>query len=146
MAVRPNYYSPDKTYTLEDFVQMKITDDMTYYNFSIIEVIDGVQHTELNLIDEYIDELRAICVPVLLSDTEFAKYKNQPDLLAYDVYKSAQLDFAILAINDMYDPKEFTKRHIMLPTASGLVTFLNTVYSKESGYISQKRLDENIPD
>lgn len=144
MAARGSYYTPDKTFTLEDFVQMKVTDDMTYYNFSIIEVIDGVQHTELNLIDEYITELRAICVPVELSDTELARYKNQPDLLAYDVYKSTQLDFVILAINDMYDPKDFTKRHIILPTASGLVTFLNTVYSKESGYINQNRYEQNI--
>jgi hypothetical protein len=142
---RESYYSPAKTYTLEDFVQMKITDEMTYYNFSVIEVIDGVEHTELNILDEYIDELRSICVDVELSKVELNKYRHNPDLLAFDVYKSAQLDFVILAINDMYDPKEFDKAHILLPPASKLRRFLDIVYSKEAGYLNQSRIDNNIP-
>ena len=32
--------NPALTYTLDDFISMKISDDMTYYNFSILEVIN----------------------------------------------------------------------------------------------------------
>lgn len=137
-------YSPDKTYTLDDFISMKITDDMTYYNFSILEVIDGVEHLNINLVEEYIDELKSICVSLQLSNRELAKYRYNPDLLAYDVYGSIQLDFIILLLNDMYDPKEFNKTSIILPRASELNNFLNRVYSKEYGYIIQNRKDNNI--
>ena len=33
-------YNPATTYTLQDFIDMRNIDDMTYYNFSILEVIN----------------------------------------------------------------------------------------------------------
>lgn len=137
-------YAPDKTYTLEDFISMKITDDMTYYNFSILEVINGVEHLDINLVEEYIDELKELCISLQLSTAELSKYRYNPDKLAFDVYGSVQLDFVILLLNDMYDPKEFNKVSIILPRASDLKTFLNSVYSKEYGYILQNRKDNDI--
>ena len=41
--------NPALTYTLDDFISMQIYDDMTYYNFSILEVINGVEHVDSNL-------------------------------------------------------------------------------------------------
>ena len=72
------------------------------------------------------------------------KYKYNADLLAYDLYGSVQLDFVILLLNDMYDPKEFTKKNVILPHSSTLAKFLNDVYSKEEGYIQQNRADYGI--
>ena len=139
-----NRQDPALTYTLDDFVAMQIVDDMTYYNFSILEVIDKVEHLSINLIEEYLDELKQIAVSVKLSDEEFNKYKYNPDLLAYDLYKSVQLDFVILLLNDMYDPKEFAKKDLKLVYASNLSTFLSAVYSKEYGWIQQNRADNGI--
>lgn len=135
---------PARTYTLEDFVSSKTSDDLTYYNFSILELINGVEHLDKNLVEEYIDILISNCVTLELSNEEFARYKYAPDLLAYEVYGSVQLDFVILLINDMIDPKDFCKKIIKLPMASVLGAFLDGVYSKESGYIQQNRLDQNI--
>ena len=53
MATRQD---PALTYTLDDFVSMQIVDDMTYYNFSILEVIDKVEHLSINLVEEYLEE------------------------------------------------------------------------------------------
>jgi hypothetical protein len=136
--------TPSKTYTLEDFVSMKIVDDMTYYNFSIVEVINGVKHLDTNLVEQYLDVLKSVCSKVQLSDAEYRRYKYYPDLLANDIYGSVQLDFIILLLNDTFDPKEFTKKILYLPSASILKNFLNTVYSKESGYIEQNRNVMNL--
>lgn len=136
--------NPALTYTLDDYINMQISDDMTYYNFSIIEVVNGVEHLDKNLIEIYIDELKSQCTYVTLSEEEYNKYKYNPDLLAYDVYGSIQLDFVILLLNDIYDPKEFTKRKLLLPHSSILSKFLSDVYSKESKYIEQNRIDNNI--
>ena len=136
--------NPALTYTLDDFISMQISDDMTYYNFSILEVIDGVEHLDSNLVEIYLEELKSQCISVQFSEEELKKYKYNADLLAYNLYGSVQLDFVILLLNDMYDPKEFTKKNIILPHSSTLSKFLNDVYSKEAGYIQQNRADYGI--
>lgn len=135
---------PSTTYTLDDFIDMKFVDDMTYYKFSILENINGVHHLDHNLIEDYLPELNKICTEVHLNDEQYKRYKYRPDLLAYDLYKSIQLDFVILLINDMIDPKEFTKKVIKLPYASVLKKFLSTIYSSEQEYIQQNRAANNI--
>jgi hypothetical protein len=133
--------NPAQTYTLEEFINMKNTDGMTYNNFSIYEKIDGQNILELNVLDEYLDELVSICKVVKLTRKERNQYKYARDLLAYDVYGSVQLDFVILAVNDMIDPKDFNLKKLKLPTASNLSAFLNEVYTCNSSWISKNRYD-----
>lgn len=135
---------PSLTYTLDDFISMKMSDDMTYYNFSILEVVNNVEHLDINLVEEYADELKSQSVYVSLSDEEYKRYKYKPDLLAYDVYGSVQLDFVILILNDVYDPKEFTNKTIRMVQASLLNVFLSSVYGKEYGWVQQNRSDYNL--
>ena len=79
-----------------------------------------------------------------LSNEEMSRYRYNPDLLAYDIYGSVQLDFVILLLNDMIDPKDFDRRKLKLPYASSLSIFLNTLYSKESNYINENRANNNL--
>lgn len=132
--------NPATTTTLEDFIEMRSIDEMTYYNFSILEVINGVEHLNHNLIEDYLEELKSACITVDLTLDQYKKYKYFPDLLSYDVYGSVQLDFIIMLLNDCIDPKEFDKKTVILPYASVLASFLNTVYSKEQLYIEENRL------
>ena len=132
--------NPATTTTLEDFIEMRSIDEMTYYNFSILEVINGVEHLNHNLIEDYLEELKSTCVTVDLTLDQYKKYKYFPDLLSYDVYGSVQLDFIIMLLNDCIDPKEFDKKTVILPYASVLASFLNTVYSKEQLYIEENRV------
>jgi hypothetical protein len=137
--------SPALTYTLEDFIDMKYLDETTFYNFSILEKYegyDGVEHLDHNLIEDYLDLLET--VDAELDDQQFKRYKYKPDLLAYEVYGSTQLDFIILMINDMCDPKEFNRKKIKLPYASTLFEFLDLVYATNSNYIEDNRERYNI--
>lgn len=133
---------PAVTFNVDDFISMKISDQLTYYNFSILEKNKGVEHLDFNLIDSYIDLLNT--EKITFTDEQFRKYKYHPDILAYDVYGSVQLDFIILALNDMCDPKEFNRKTIYLPYASELKTFLDDVYSANSTLINQNRSSQNI--
>lgn len=137
-------HDPSLTYTLEDFISMQISDDMTYYNFSILEVIDGVEHLDHNIVEDYIDELSKSCITVEFTQDEYKKYRYYPDLLSYDLYKTVQLDFIIMMLNDMIDPKEFDIKRVKLPYASTLSAFLNRVYSKESNYINSNRSENGL--
>lgn len=145
-STRDQYSDPTLTYTIEDFIQHKVADDMTYRNFSILGKIDDVEHVDYNLIEEYITELQSLCVTATFSDEEYRKYKYAPDRLAYDLYGSIQLDFIILLINGISDPKEFNMRTVKLPYASVLSSFLSEVYSKDQEYINENRYEYDITD
>lgn len=123
---------------------MKYTDEITFRNYSILEVINDIELLDHNLVEDYLSELSSICVSVPLTDEEYKKYKYAPDLLAYDVYGSVQLDFVIMYANNIIDPKEFNFKTIKLPYASALKTFLASVYNVNSGYLEQNREDNNI--
>ena len=135
---------PSITYTLDQFINMKYSDESTYYNFSIIEVVDGLQLLDHNIVEDYLAELESLCQLCELDAEQYKKYKYSPDLLAYDVYGSVQLDFIILMVNDMIDPKEFDLKAVKLPYASKLKAFLSAVYNTESNYISQNRADNGL--
>jgi hypothetical protein len=142
MATYNNYMSDAaQTYTLDQFILMKSTDDMTYNNFSIYGVIDGQKILESNLVDEYLTELAKLSNVVQLNTDEYKRYKYSPDLLAYDVYGSTQLDFVVLAANDMIDPKDFNLKRLKLPTVSAMKLFLNEVYNANSNWLSKNRYD-----
>ena len=132
------------THTLEEFVSRRFDDQITYRNLSILEVVNGEEWTDNNLITEYLPELQSICVDVQLSPDQYRKYKYCPDLLAYDVYGSTQLDFIILKANDMIDPKEFNLRTIKLPYRAVLNKILSDIYNANGGYIDQNRSDLKI--
>lgn len=136
--------NPATTHTLDEFISMRYSDDMTFRNFAILEVVNGIEFLDHNLIDDYLDELESICISCPLDLDQQKKYKYAPDLLAYDVYGSTQLDFVILAANGMVDPKEFVPKTIKLPYASALKSFLSSIYNTESGYIEQNRSDNNL--
>lgn len=145
VSTRRYISDPALTYTLDEFVKMQYTDELTYRNFSIIEInSNGIEIIDHNLIEDYLSELEDLCVNCVLDDEQYKKYKYCPDLLAYDIYGSVQLDFIILYANGMADPKEFTLKTIKLPYASRLKEFLNSVYNAESGYIQQNRTDNGL--
>ena len=143
-TIQVQKHDPALTYTLDDFISLQLSDELTYYNYSIIEVMDGVEHTSQNMMEEYIDELKKECLQVKLSDIELKRYKYHPDLLSHALYGTVQLDVIIMMLNDMIDPKDFTRSNIVLPYSSSLYNFLDDVISKEGLYISNNRAEQGL--
>ena len=129
--------NPATTYNIDDFIDAKVIDDLTFYNFSILEMFQDVEHLDHNLIEDYLDLLPT--EQLTLTNAELNRYRYKPDILSYDIYGSTQLDFVILLVNDMIDPKEFDRKKIRLPFASKLSEFLETVYRSNYEYIEQNR-------
>lgn len=137
---------PAETATLADFVSAGGNDDMIYRNFSIIEMNNGIELIDHCLIDDYLTELKKISTLVTgLTDRERIRYRYSPDLLAYDVYGSTQLDFIILAVNGIATPTEFTmKGNLYLPKNSVLKSFLSMVYNAETEYLNLNRSSQGL--
>ena len=130
------------TYTLEDFTKMQVSDQLTFRNFSTVAVVNGVELTDKNLVEDFLPELMKDALDVDLNNNEYVKYKYAPDLLAYDVYGSVQLDFIILYMNGIIDPKDFDFKTVKLVRASLLKQFLNKVYGSQK-YILENNKYEN---
>lgn len=134
--------NPALTYTLSDFISMGKQDEITYRNFSILRYDMKAEFAEQNILDYYLSELKKCCLNVTeFTEEEIAKYKYAPDMLAYDIYGSTQLDFIILLCNGIIDPKEFDfkRKSILLPKKSVLNEFLSKVYNSESNWLDINR-------
>jgi hypothetical protein len=127
---------PAHTYTLEDFVSFGRSDELTYPEFSVIRELNGVKFATYNIIDNYLDELKDVCLKISkdnITSSQIARYKYNPDLLAYDIYGTTQLDYIVMKCNGVIDPKEFDfhNKYLYLPKASVLQAFLSAVYNAD---------------
>ena len=139
-----NRSNPALVYTLSDFVDLAIKDETTYRKTSILEKIGNIEFVDHNLFDEYKDYIDRLSVETELTEEEFLRYKYAPDLLAYDFYGSVQLDYLILLMNGMIDPKEFCKKKIKLISTSTLQLLINEVMQTNAGYLEQNRENNDI--
>ena len=99
--------SADKTTTVQEFIAIRTADDVTYYNYSIVEYLNGFDMFITNLLYDYEDELQSVATYIKLNPREKAKYKYKPWLFAYDVYGSTEAQFIVMMLNGIIDPKEF---------------------------------------
>lgn len=139
-----NIQTPALTYTLEDFINMQGTDNFTYRNFSILEKINGIELLDHNLIEDYRAQINDICATCELDIDQYKKYRYFPDLLAYDIYGSTQLDFIILFCNDMIDPKDFDLKVVKLPYGNKLRDALSEIYNAEQYYLANNKFFNQI--
>ena len=130
-----------QTHTVEEFISRKFEDELTYRNLSIVDYADGIELIDRSLISEYLPLLEGACISYTFSTAEYRRYKYSPDLLSYDLYKTTQLDFLLMMLNDMIDPKDFNLKRLKLPTSTILKTMLNEIYSVNAGWISKNRYD-----
>lgn len=141
---------PEKTSSVEEFIEMGSADDITYHNFSILEKFtkeDGVdiEYAINNVIYNYMDEIKDKVVELELSDDDYAKYKYKPKLLSYDVYKTTEIYFIIMAINGICSVKDFTKKKLKMLYTQDLIELVNQIYAAEQNRINynRKHLDDS---
>ena len=150
LALGVNNY-PEKTATVEEFVELGSSDDITYYNFSILEKYRGedddasVEYSMSNIIYDYMDEIMERAVTLELTDDDYAKYKYRPKLLAYDIYQTTELYFVIMAINGICSIKDFTKKKLKMLYTSDMIELLNQIYAAEEERLkyNRKNLDDS---
>lgn len=139
----------EETYTVEDFIELgKDIDDIQYSKFAILskassDVENPILYAEHNVIYDYEEEFKKLSLNVEMTDTEFLKYRFKPKLLAYDLYGSTELYFALLFINGIYTIKDFDRRHIKLIKKSDMIELLEAIYNAESNYINSNRSSIN---
>ena len=128
---------PANTTTIAEFVRSGSTVSLDYDRFSFLETMhNGTVVSVLNVINDYIGELRNASVLVHLDDSEYRKYVYKPKLLCYDIYGNPELYFVILLMNDMADVKEFTKPTVKMLRKSDMSELLTLIYNAEKKAIA----------
>lgn len=121
--------NPEKSYTIEQFITFKDDDTASYNNLSFRDKYDNIIYPIKNIIDDYTDELNELLVDVVMSESEFLRYRYRPKLLAFDIYGNAELDFLILAMNGMCNMKEFDSKNIKLIKNKDLDSFITSIFN-----------------
>ena len=129
----------DKTYSVRDFIDMRSSDDITYYNYSILEYLNGFDMFVTNLLYDYEDELIEKSVTIKLTDKDKIKYRYKPYLFAYDIYGSTESAFIIMMLNGIIDPKEFNFDRVKAIKKSDLNSILGRIESVNFEYINNNR-------
>lgn len=134
---------PEKAATIEEFIEMGDTDEITYHNFSILVKCIGenssIEYSQDNILYDYVDELKEKSVLVSMTDNEYIKYKYKPKLLSYDIYGTTEMYFVIMVLNGICNIKDFSKRKVRLLKKSDMLDLLNQIYTAESDYIKYNR-------
>lgn len=123
-------FKPETTYTVEQFIDAGAAVTLTYQNLSFAENInDTLVAPIFNVIDDYLPELKTLCMTIEFTDEEFLKYAYKPKLLAYDIYKNTELFFVIMALNGICDIREFNKKKIKMLTVNQMNELLTFIYN-----------------
>jgi len=145
MAISRNIKA-DTTYTLQDFIDMRDSDEITYYNFSILEYLNGYDMFVTNLLYDYEDELLDLAISIKLTPIEKIKYRYKPYLLGFDLYGSQETKFIIMMLNGIIDPKEFDFDKVKVIYPNDLLDILSRISSVNETYMNNNRykLSEDI--
>lgn len=130
--------SPKDTYNIAEFVAAGEAVTLSYNNLSFLETMSSgnIDMPILNVINDYLPELKSLSVDVQLSDLEYAKYIYKPKLLCHDVYKNPELYFVILLINGICDVKEFTKQKLKMIKPDNLNEAITYIYNSNMEIIN----------
>lgn len=123
---------PQKTTTIEEFIESGNGVTLTYFNLSFLDMVsNGTWVAIRNAVSDYMDELRNAAVNVELTYEQQLAYFYKPKLLCYDVYGNPELYFIILLMNDMADIKEFTKPIIKMLKKEHMSELMGYIYNAE---------------
>jgi len=127
-----------KLATIDDFISSSDSIKMKYSELSLNDMFGPDKNIEFpifNVYDDYIDELKSLAKTVELTDEEYNRYYQAPKLLANDKYKNSELDFIIMRLNGIYDPKDFTLRTLLLLKPSDLNLCLSKMLISNRSFI-----------
>lgn len=134
----------DETYTVDDFIHMRSSDEVTYYNYSILQYLNGIEYLVTNILYDYEDELLDASVTLTLDEAQYLKYKYKPWLLAYDLYGAVECEFVLMTLNSIIDPKDFDFKRMKAILPNNLSNILGRIYSANSLLLNTNRSDMKI--
>ena len=131
--------TPEMSHTISELIENGNNSTLTYDKFCIYEKLNDELYVPFkNILNDYLDDLKGLSLVVELSNSEYNKYLYKPRLLAYDIYGSTDLYYVILAINNIFNEKQFNLRKLRMLKKDVLVEALSQIYNSEKGFIEAR--------
>ena len=139
MATFQSTTRADTAISVQDFIALRNSDEVTYYNYSVLEYLHGYDMFITNLLYDYEDEINDIAVTIKLTNIERAKYRYKPYLLAFDIYGSTESKFILMMLNNIIDPKEFDFENVRALRPADLNRLLNRINAVNDEFMSKMK-------
>lgn len=124
--------------SIEEFIKSDKAVIASYHNMSLLEQMPNKTWiTTLNVLNDYIKELKNVAVKVSLSWEEQMKYLYKPKRLCHDVYGNPELFFVILLLNDKADIKDFSDSTFLMLKKDHMNQLLSQIYNAEQDTIAK---------
>ena len=131
-------YSTETTYTLNDFIKAGKMTTVDYDNFSYKDLVsNGTEVSILNVVNDYMREIKEQAVTVKLSTEEYLKYRYKPKLLCRDVYGNGELYYVIMLLNGRIDVKDFDRDILLMLRVESMNTLLTQIYNAEYKWMNE---------
>jgi hypothetical protein len=132
---------PKRTASIDEFIEAGESVKITYDVFSLQDTVTGyddvsMSRVTLNVLDDYIDDFKELSETITLTDAQFSKYCQAPKIFCDAMYGNMELDFVIMRLNDICDPRDFNMRTIKILSKSDMTSLLSKVYSANKKFIN----------
>ena len=135
-------FNVENTYTLSQFISAGKMNTVDYDSYSYKDkVSNGTTVSILNVVNDYMTEIKEVSVKVKLSKEEYLKYRFKPKLLSRDVYGNGELYYVIMLINGRIDVKDFDTDELRMLTINDMNTLMSLIYNAESKWILEYNYD-----
>lgn len=125
--------APEDCHTLNEFISIgQSLDRATHYKmFSFTEIVNGSEFIVSNVLDDYLAELKELSVNVNITSQEAEEYMYNPKKLSFKLYKTTELYWVILKLNDIADVHDFTldKKRLRLLEPKVMRNSMETIYN-----------------
>lgn len=131
---------PDKTYTIEGFIESGKGVTLTYQRLSLVnEIGEKIKFPFKNVFNDYLPDIEnsALIHVVEIPNDKFVRYQYRPKLLSYDIYGTTDLDFVIMALNRIISPKDFSLKMVKVIRKQDLNELLSSIYNAEKDLIKK---------
>ena len=141
--------NPAESYTIEQFIDLQVKDDITYLNFSILQSSIDEPNTFYaidNVIHRYIEDIEDQIKIVTVDDNYKLKYMYKPKVLSYDIYGATEMYFILMALNGIYNVKDFDLKDYKFKALDRdtMFSFASKVYNAEEETLLINRQYNNL--
>lgn len=128
----------ETTYTLADFIASGKMNTVDYDQFSYKDLVsNGTEVSILNVVNDYMREIKDVAVKVELSTQEYLKYRYKPKLLCRDVYGNGEVYYVIMLLNGRIDVKDFDVHELLMLRKADMNTLLTQIYNAEYKWMQE---------
>lgn len=131
-------YNTETTYTLDDFIKAGKMNTVDYDSFSYKDLVsNGTEVAILNVVNDYMQEIKDEAVRVKLDNKQYLKYRFKPKLLCRDVYGNGEVYYIIMLLNGRIDVKDFDTDTLLMLKVDALNTLLTRIYNAEYKWMQE---------